>query len=416
MTSLLTPPSRTTARTAAAGPVARPLWLSAAFAGAVAAGSVLLACMALGLAGWFASDAGAHGDTRDAIRIGADAWLLAHGSGLTLSGATVSVVPLGLTALCGYVALRLGRWARATSADEDGIAVALAAVVLAGVYAVVAVVTAVLATLPTAQPGLVQSFGGAFLLALVGGGAGLVRGEAVLLARRLPETAVAVLRGAAGVAMTLLAAGAVLVTVALVLDIGTGANVLSRLHADAPGSALYTLVVAAFAPNAALLGGAYLLGPGFAVGTGTVVSPTVVVLGPLPAFPLLAALPSPGPGASWAPALYAAPVLAALAVGALTVRRHPTRDWASGALRGLGAGVLGGVLLSVLTHLAGGAAGPGRMADVGAPFLDVLAAAVVALGGGSLIGGVLMTWRLRRTPDRVPGDERGPATEDTIRL
>ncbi|HET6651708.1 MAG TPA: DUF6350 family protein [Nocardioides sp.] len=416
MTSLLTPPSRTTAPTAAGRPLARPLWLSAAFAGAVAAGSVLLACMAVGLAGWFAADAGGHGDTRDAIRIGADAWLVAHGSGLTLAGATISVVPLGLTALCGYVALRLGGWARATSADEDGAAVALAAVVLAGVYGVVAVVTAVLATLPTAQPGLVQSFAGAFLLALVGGGAGLVRGEAGVLAGRLPETAVAVLRGAAGIAVAVLAAGAVLVTVALVLDIGTGANVLSRLHADGPGSALYTLVVAAFAPNAALMGGAYLLGPGFAVGTGTVVSPSVVALGPLPAFPLLAALPSPGPGAAWAPALIGVPVLAALLAGALTVRRHPTRDWGSGALRGLGAGVLGGVLVAVLVHLAGGAAGPGRMADVGAPFPDILTAAVVTLGGGSLLGGVLMTWRLRRTTDVVPGDEQDPATEDTIRL
>ena len=415
MTSLLTP-SRKTAPTAAAGPVVRPLWLSAAFAGAVAAGSVLVACMALGLVGWFASDAGAHGDTRDAIRIGADAWLVAHGSRLTLSGATISVVPLGLTALCGYVALRLGRWARASSADEDGVAVALAAVVLSGVYAVVAVVTAVLATLPSAQPGLVQSFAGAFLLALAGGGAGLVRGEAAGLAARLPDTAVAVLRGAAGVAMAVLAAGAVLVTVALVLDMGTGANVLSRLDTDAPGSALYTLVVAALAPNAALLGGAYLLGPGFAVGTGTAVSPSVVALGPLPAFPLLAALPAPGPGPSWAPGLIGVPVLVALLVGALTVRRHPTRAYESGALRGLGAGVLGGLLVAVLVHLAGGSAGPGRMAEIGSPFLDILAAAVVALGGGSLLGGVLMTWRLRRTTTPVPDDERDPATEDTIRL
>ena len=281
MTDLLSPPTKRTAPATSPGPV-RPLWLSAAFAGAVAAGSMLLACMAVGLAGWFASDAGTHGDTRDAIRVGADAWLLGHGSGLTLSGATIGIVPLGLTALCGYVAFRLGRWARATSADDDRVAVALAAVVLAGVYAVIALVTAVMATLPEAQPGLMQSFGGAFVLALAGGGTGMVRGEAVGLAGRLPETAVAVLRGACGVVLGLLACGAVLVTAALALDIGTGANVLSRLHADGPGSALYTLVVAAFAPNAALLGSAYLLGPGFAVGAGTVVSPSVVVLGPVP--------------------------------------------------------------------------------------------------------------------------------------
>lgn len=119
MTDLLARPSRSVPPPPEpTGPVARPLWLGAAFAGAVASGAVLIACMAVGLVGWFASDAGAHGDTRDAIRVGAVAWLLGHGSGLTLGATTIGVVPLGLTALCWYVALRLGRWARLTSADE----------------------------------------------------------------------------------------------------------------------------------------------------------------------------------------------------------------------------------------------------------------------------------------------------------
>lgn len=418
MTDLLSPPTKRAPSAASRGPVARPLWLSAGFAGAVAAGAMLTACMAVGLVGWFASDAGSHGDTRDALRVGADAWLLAHGAGLALEGATIGIVPLGLTALCGYVAFRLGRWARLTSADDDGPAVALAALVLAGVYAVVAVVTAVLATLPVAEPGLMPAFSGALGLALLGGGAGLVRTDrrTAALAARVPETAVAVLRGGVGVALAMLAAGAALVTGALVLDLGTAASVLSRLHADAAGSALYTLLVAAVAPNVALLGSAYLLGPGFAVGTGTVVSPSAVLLGPVPAFPLLAALPAPGPGPAWATGLVAVPVLLAAVVGALTVRRHPTTAYETGALRGLGAGVVGGVLLTVLVHLAGGSAGPGRMADVGAPFLDTLAAAVVALGIGSLLGGVVATWRLRRRGLPVAGDDRDPSTEDTIRL
>lgn len=412
MTSLLSPPGP--ARPAASGPVGRPLWLSAGFAGVVAAGSVLLSCLALGLVGWFASEAGAHGDTRDALRVGADAWLLAHGSGLVLPAATVGMVPLGLTVLCGYVAYRLGRWARETSAAEDDLGVALAAVVLAGCYAVVAFGTAAVAALPSAQPGLVRSLAGAFVLALLGGGAGLARGGPLTVTGRLPESVVAVFRGGLGMAMAVTAAGALLVTTALALDIGAGANVLSRLHADGPGSALYTLVVAAFAPNAALLGGAYLLGPGFAVGAGTVVSPSAVALGPLPAFPLLAALPAPGPGPVWAPALIGVPVLVALLVGALTARRHPAPGYQGGAVRGLGAGVLGGLLVAVLVHRSGGAAGPGRMAEVGAPFPETLGAAVVALGVGGLLGGALMTWRRRAKPTLEPGGTSD--TEDTVRL
>jgi hypothetical protein len=421
MTDLLARPTRSLPPSSGpTGPVARPLWLSAGFAGVVASGAMLLACMAVGLVGWFASDAGAHGDTRDAIRVGAVAWLLGHGSGLTLGATTVGVVPLGLTALCGYVVLRLGRWARLTSADEDAPAVALAAVVLAVVYALVALVTALLASTPAAEPGLMPAFTGAFLLALVTGGLGLLhRGDTSWWATRVPETARAVVRGALGIALAVVAAGSVLVTVALALDIGTAASVLSRLHADGAGAALYTLVTAAVAPNAALFGATYLLGPGFAVGTGTVVAPAGVLLGPVPAFPLLAALPAPGPAAGWTSAALGVPALLAVLVGFLTVRRHPTARFERAAVRGLGAGVVGGLLLSAAVALAGGPVGPGRMADVGTPFLDVLAAAVVSLGLGALAGAVATTWWLRRhglVDDAATQPERDPDTEDTVRL
>ena len=89
----------------------------------------------------------------------------------------------------------------------------------------------------------------------------------------MPETVRAVLKGAIAATLLLVAASAVLLAVALLLDLGSAANVLSRLHADASGGLLYTALVAAVAPNAVLLSGSYLLGPGFAVGTGTLVSP-----------------------------------------------------------------------------------------------------------------------------------------------
>ncbi len=416
MTDLLTAVSSRVAPQRGADPaVARPLWLSAALAGMVAAVAVLFGCMALGLVGWFSSDAGTHGDTRDALRVGADAWLLGHGAHLELVGTTITAVPLGLTLFCGYVAFRLGRWATQTSAPEDLAGTGLAAVVLAGLYGVVAVVTAVLASLPTAGLGPGRAFVGAFAVALLGGGTGLLADApaGARLRSRLPDSVRAVVRGALAAVLLTFAAAATLVVVALLLDLGEAANVLSRLHTDPAGGALYTLVVAGVAPNAALLGGAYLLGPGFAVGTGTLVSPALVVLGPVPAFPLLAALPQQGPGPGWAAGLVAVPVLLGAVAGALVVRRHPHPGYETGAGRGLAGGVLGGVLLSVLVHFAGGAVGPGRMADVGAPFLEVLLIASVALGGGGLLGGVAATWRLRRRLARSVGD---PSTEDTVRL
>ena len=49
-------------------------------------------------------DIGERLDTRDAIRVGALGWLMAHGSGLTLGATTVGVTPLGLSALCAMSA------------------------------------------------------------------------------------------------------------------------------------------------------------------------------------------------------------------------------------------------------------------------------------------------------------------------
>jgi hypothetical protein len=370
--------------------------------GLAAALLVLLGCMAVGLVGWYASDAGGHGTTRDALRVASDGWLLAHGAQLHLAtgavSATVTAVPLGLTLLCAYAAHRSGRWAAATSAVEDARTLALGALVLAATYGLVALVVSLLAATPTAEPGLLRSFVGAFLVALLGGGTGLLRGarDAFDWRAGIPEAARAVMLGAVASALLLFAAASVLLTVALLMDLGSAANVLSRLHADVAGGLLYTALVAAVAPNAVLLSGAYLLGPGFAVGTGTLVSPGVVTLGPVPAFPLLAALPAPGTPPTWLSALVAAPVAAAVLGTVLMLRRHPALTYDSGALRGLGSGVCGGLLLTGLIALAGGSVGPGRMADIGAELLDTAVSATVSMGVGGLFAGIAATWWARR--------------------
>jgi hypothetical protein len=401
MTDLLDPPAsrgrRTT--TSPATSRSRSLTLASAVAGVAAAATLLAACMVVALIGWYASDAGAHGTTKDALRVGTDAWLMAHGAHLHLAtgqvAVTLTAVPLGLTVLGLYLAHRWGRWAAAGSAVEDARSLAVGALVLAGMYGVVALVCAVLAATATATPSLPWSFLGGLLVGLVGGGSGL-RGCGRDWRRRVPESLRACVLGAVAAALLLVAAGAVLATAMLLLDFDTAANLLSRLHVDAAGGLLYTVVVAAVAPNAALLSASYLLGPGFAVGTGTLVSPAVVTLGPVPAFPLLAALPPEGTPPAWLDALVAAPVAAAVLATVLVLRRHPALTYDVGLLRGAGTGLLGGVLVTGLVALAGGAVGPGRMTDVGAPLLDTLVSATVAMGVGGLFAGVAATWWARR--------------------
>ena len=396
MTDLLDPPA--TRDAAASAP--RSLTLTSALAGLAAPAIVLAGCMVVALVGWYASDAGAHGTTRDALRVGTDAWLLAHGAHLHLATGSVAVtltaLPLGLTAVSLYVAHRLGVWAASTSAVEDARALGVATLVLSGLYGVVALVCAVLAGTASAAPSLPWSFLGGVVVGLAGGGTGLLRGSRLAWRHRVPESLRACALGAVSATLLLVAAGSVLATVALLVDFDTAANVLSRLHADVAGGLLYTVVVAAVAPNAALLSSSYLLGPGFSVGAGTLVSPAAVTLGPVPAFPLLAALPSPGTPPAWLDALVVAPVAAAVLATVLVLRRHPALTYDVGLLRGAGSGVLGGLLLTGLVALAGGAVGPGRMSDIGAPLLDTLVAATVAMGVGGLFTGVAVTWWARR--------------------
>ncbi len=52
-----------------------PLATAAGVAGAGAAAVGLVVCMSIALTGWFLADAGSHGETTDALRVGADGWL-----------------------------------------------------------------------------------------------------------------------------------------------------------------------------------------------------------------------------------------------------------------------------------------------------------------------------------------------------
>lgn len=394
--------------------------LTAAAGGAVSAGLSLAVVLALALAGWFAADAGRYGESTDALRVGADAWLLAHGAGLRLASSTVSITPLALTLLCAAVTYRTGRRvgrrvgpSPEPRQDHDRQLLLLVGV-LAAVYSVVALATAVLAGHERGEAGLFGSLLGGLVLSGLAGGSGVLVGTGS--ARRLLANAPSWARRGGSAALStvllLLAVSFFVVAGALLEDFGTAATVLSGLHADGAAGLSYTLVMLLFVPNAAVLASTYLLGPGFAVGAGSLVSPTAVLLGPLPAFPLLAALPTDGPTPEWAVGWVGVPVLVAMVACWLRLRSSTVLRYGHGGLIGLGAGVAAAALLAVLVLLAGGAAGPGRMAQVGADGWAVLLAGVVSLGGGGLIGGLVGTFSARRrasvsTPGPVEGRTPG---------
>ncbi|MDN4173695.1 DUF6350 family protein [Nocardioides sp. SOB77] len=412
MTSLL-PPSTT--RSAGPGGLhdlahRRPLVLVATLGGAAAALAPLLVCLALGVVGWFLTDAGAHGSSSDGLRVGALGWLLGHGSGVSVQGVPVTAVPLGVTLACAWtvwrVGLRVGDSVSGHGPDADRIAdgerdwtVPVAAGLLAAGYVVVAVVTCVLAsdTGSGVATGRVVSWSLMLCLALGAPAVAVGSGRAAIWAALVPPVLRLALPACRRILLGWLLATGVAFLGALVVDLGTAANVLSQLHTDLGASALLVLLSLLVVPNALAFSGSYLLGPGFAVGTGTLVSPSAVVLGPLPMFPLLAALPDNGPPPAWTAYLAVVPAL----VAAVAVARHhrlvPADGWGEALARGLAAGVLAGIVFGFLAGLAGGAVGPGRMREVGPFELDVALHAITAFGIGGLVGALATTWWQRRS-------------------
>jgi hypothetical protein len=184
--------------------------------------------------------------------------------------------------------------------------------------------------------------------------------------------------------------------IALAVDWDRAVNVMSQLHTSPGAASLLVGLCALVVPNAAAFSGSYLLGPGFAIGTHTLVTPTAVVLGPLPMFPLLAALPGAGATRGWTVALLALPPLVAALACHRVLRRWPTDRWDDAALRGAGAGLLCAVAFAVVAALSGGAVGPGRMTHVGPFVFQVLLHGIATLGVGGLVGSLLATWRVRR--------------------
>jgi hypothetical protein len=387
----------------------RPLVLLATLGGVVAAASTLVVCLGAGVAGWFLTDAGAHGEPRDALRVGALGWLMGHGSGVTVAGTPVTVVPLGLTLVVAWtlwrIGIRVGDAVSGHGPDADAIAdgvrdwtVPLATALLSAGYAVVVAVTHALASTADTAPALGRSLLWTLVLCgVVGGGAIAVgSGRAAIWTAVLPLALREAARTTRRILRAWLLVSVVALAAALVVDLDTAVNVLSQLHTGAGDATMLTLVSATVLPNAAVFSGAYLLGPGFTVGVGTLVAPSGVLLGPLPMFPLLAALPDAGQPPAWTSYLLVLAPLVALLATLRAQRVAPTTKWDEGLIRGLAGGVLAGLLFGLLAALAGGAVGPGRMADVGPLVLDTTVYAVSAFGVGGLLGGALATAVQRR--------------------
>lgn len=376
----------------AKAPSRRPDPLRAGIPAALWAFAVALVVVAVPvLLGW-AADSGSASSAAAAAAAAGQAFLLAHGAGLSVPGGQIDLVPLGLTLVPALLLVRAGRHAAALHPSAGLAEAGRLTLAIALPYATLATALAAAAGTDSVAPAPVQALVGAGLLAGLAAGFGVVQGAhlgpAVLAA--LPERLVRAARGALAALAGLLAAGAVLVALSLALHAGRAAELAEVTSPGLVGGLLLLVIGLLFVPVAAVWGACWWIGPGFAVGAGTAVGPFGTELGPLPALPLLAALPAePVPG--WVGVLaLLVPVGLGLLAG-LVVQRHQ-----GGLLDAALVGPLVGAAMALLCALTAGPVGGARLVEVGPSWPAIAGVVTVQVGASACTMVAARRWRAGR--------------------
>jgi len=383
--------------------------LRAAAGGLVPVAAPVVAAWVLG--------AGGQATWAQTVRLSLGLWLLAQHAGLAISGGHVGLVPIGL-ALVPFLATWFAgrRLARTMDPRADRIAAgatrAVPAVlswrvlaVFVGAYGLVAALASMAAGMPGMRPVSAQAVVGAVVVAGCGGGLGAadyrfggVRGAVRGLVGHVPAPLRPALRPAVVAQVLQLGSGAALVAVMLVVHF-SGVTALHRaLDPGLAGTAVLTVGEVMLLPNLAAWACAVTAGPGFAIGTGTSVTVASSQLGPLPAIPVLAALPAPGALPPAAVMLLAVPVLAGVVAGLVVVRSAPGAGLLVRLVHAGAAATLSGVGSGLLAWLSGGPIGPGRLAQVGPQPLLTGAAAGLEVAVGALVTVLLAAGAPRLVP------------------
>jgi len=366
-----------------------------AVAAAWALGAGLVAVTLPVLLIW-AADGRSSADSVEATRAAGQLWLLAHGAALHLPDGLLGLTPLGLTALPIALLHRGGRHSVrllsvATLAQAGQL---IAAIALP--YALVAACLTVVAATDTIQPDPVRAVIGALAVALVGAGSGVLR-EAGLLQqlRRLPAQTRRLAVAAAGAVGVLLACGAALVILMLVLHADRVGSLSGATGAGVVGGAGLVLLQLLLTPNAAIWGASWLSGPGFAVGTATEVSPWGTTLGSVPALPMMAGLPTGAPTTTIAVLSLAVPLVAGVVAAVLLVRRLGPSTLGHAAFEGALVGPAAGLVMMLLAFVSGGPLGGGRLIAVGPSPAWIGLAVAVQVGVWSALAAAALSWHRR---------------------
>ena len=346
-------------------------------------------------------------------RAAVDSWLLGHGVDLqaTLdavlaasvglpageSAFAISIAPLGFALLTLLLAARAGRRVGETRYRNLGSIVAI------GSFALISTLLTLSALHPLARPSIAQGMVLPTLVFALGFAVGLIRtsrhesddnGSSLRdwvndWPSSIRALAFTSLRGGAAVVAAIVAVSATLASLMLALNYARVIGLYEALHAGVTGGFALTIAQLAFFPNVVVWVASWLVGPGFAIGAGSSVSPLGSHLGPLPSVPFLGALPQNDLAFGFLGLVV--PIAVGFVVAAMlraSLRSELDTEsplpWLLGTAAGIGA--VAAVLMGVLAAASGGAAGPGRLAEVGPDPLAVAFWTFVEIALSAAIG------------------------------
>ncbi|GAB3564634.1 DUF6350 family protein [Spelaeicoccus albus] len=320
-------------------------------------------------------------------------WLLSHGAPVSYDGGSFGFVPWLVTALPIWLCYRAGRRltiaggitrARRKAARTGTVSryfSLISWVCMAVVYGAIALATSAAMgrqPLPT-HPW--QAAGGAFLVALIAGGVGVLRlpkkhrndaddypqtklrAKLVgLVGEGVVDFAAASVRAVLLCTGIILAAGFVLVVVTIIVHHHQFAALYGTLGATGTGAIVLSFGQLLALPNLVVWASSWMTGPGFVLGTGSSISPFGTTIGPIPAVPVLAGIPTDA--VDWAGVFVVVPALAGLAAGWWMLAKG-IDAWPEQLIASASIGVGTGVLLGVLGGLSGGPVGPGLLMTTG---------------------------------------------------
>jgi hypothetical protein len=400
-----------------------PLWLQGVLelgqAALLSALLVVLPVAAVWLTGGFADRT-----PESAARLAGQGWLVMHGVPLVLrfpevlTGAEsatglLRVIPLGLVLVPLLLAWRAGRrLARASYTDQ------LWQALLGAILTYSAIGGAVAYASSTADAS--ASIWAGALIPPVSASIGLITGAyreagawsrlvgvdfAAWVARTSQHSrwagsyAWSVLRSAFLAVLVSVSLSAVLLAVAIGMNWAGIAAIYERIDGGIAGATVVTVLQLGLLPNLAVWTMSWSTGAGFALGTGSSITPLASSVGPLPALPVLGALPAGT--LEYGYAALAIPVLAGLLAGWWFFREgenhfdewlvlHSRQRWltwtastvALSALIGLAAGLCGAVVALV----SRASLGLGRFTDIGPDPLAVGLWLALEVAIGAVLG------------------------------